>query len=108
MTWKIGLLIIPFLLLTGCIDTSGREICKKAIDNLKPTNDYKVIDYKSDFISGNENAYFVWFLISNESATYWIGERPNEYFIYWYAEDELVYEGDNSTIKSWIYNVVEG
>lgn len=97
------ILTILVFLLSGCFDIGGYKICEKSLDNIRPIG-YEVIDYNSDYICCNEDAFFVWYLISDGNNSKWIGIRPNEDFVYWYEDDELIYNGNNETIKSWIVN----
>jgi len=99
----IGLIIVV-LLFSGCFDTKGREICKDSLDNLCLPDGYELLDYDSDFVSGDYDSYFVWYLISYNDKEEWIGERPHQALRYYFEDGRLEYWGDNSTVSSWICN----
>ena len=98
------LLVTVHLIFSGCLDIKGREICKESLDNLCLPDGYELLDYDSDFVSGDEHSYFVWYHISYNNKTEWIAQRPYEWFRYYHEEDVLTYSGNNETIKSWICN----
>ena len=84
----IGIILIG--LLSGCIDRTGYKECFNSYDNLILKDGYKIVGHKSDFLSGNENAYMVIYKISFDNKTFW-----TNVFTYVVDDDRLVWVGDN-------------
>ena len=89
----IGLILFSILLLVGCIDRNGMEVCKNSYDNLILKDDYKILYHQSDFLCCVENRYMVSYLVSNISNQVYLND-----FIYDSEYDELSYYGDNEIV----------
>ena len=94
MKWLI--LLIPCILLSGCVDRSGYEECKESYDNLILEDGFKIISHSSDFVTSAEGRYFVTYKIHNMNL-----DNPETYYVYGFVydsvNDELIYSPDGLT-----------
>ena len=84
-----------YVYVSGMLD-ANKELCKDSYDNLKLNYGYNIYTHSSDFISGNENSYYVSYYIMqpNSTTSLWIHG-----FIYNANTDYLLYGGNSEYVK---------
>ena len=96
MKWLI--LLIPMILLSGCVDRTGYEECKNSYDNIKLEGGWRIINHDSDFVCCAENRYFVVYEIQcYANCTVHSETKRVCGFIYDSENDELIYSPDGLT-----------
>ena len=83
-------MILFCLVLSGCVDRTGYNVCRNSYDNLVLKEGYKILDHKSDFLCCIENHYEVIYLISYDNHSFW-----TNVFTYCSEDDRLIWVGNN-------------
>jgi len=97
MIITISFLFLFVLTLIGCFDRNGFNSCYNSYDNLILEDGYKILAHTSDFVSGAENRYFVFYYIKGENESVWLHG-----FIYDSKYDELIWVEDDDKLPNYV------